>query len=405
MFQHPKMRHVYVGTDIHRKTHTATIINCFFERLGEITFENKPSGFEKLLKEVKKYTAEGITPLFGLEDVIASGRELAMFLIEKGYPVKYVNASLTHSERKNQSTLHKTDSFDSLCVARVLLSKMDELPDAKPDDTYWALTELVTKRRALVKACVVLKNQLHNYLIHHYPSYKSFFAVFESQTSLAFYENYPSPSKLKDVSACELGEFLKKYSHNFYNEKKAKEILSLIAKDGDTTREYQDVRDFIVTTSINQLKENLKTINGLEEQLKSLLKKFDYKLETMKGINYVTAAAIIGEVGDINRFANAGKLAKYAGISPVQYSSGQTEKNFSNKRGNRNLHQIFFFLAVSLCTEHGTKGKPYNPILAEYYKKKISQGKTKKQGLKCVMRRLVNIIYRMMKDKTEYREP
>ena len=137
MFQHPKMRHVYVGTDIHRKTHTATIINCFFERLGEITFENKPSGFEKLLKEVKKYTAEGITPLFGLEDVIASGRELAMFLIEKGYPVKYVNASLTHSERKNQSTLHKTDSFDSLCVARVLLSKMDELPDAKPDDTYW----------------------------------------------------------------------------------------------------------------------------------------------------------------------------------------------------------------------------------------------------------------------------
>jgi transposase len=125
----------------------------------------------------------------------------------------------------------------------------------------------------------------------------------------------------------------------------------------------------------------------------------------MKGINYVTAAAIIGEVGDINRFANAGKLAKYAGISPVQYSSGQTEKNFSNKRGNRNLHQIFFFLAASLCTEHGTKGKPYNPILAEYYKKKISQGKTKKQGLKCVMRRLVNIIYRMMKDKTAYREP
>jgi len=44
-------------------------------------------------------------------------------------------------------------------------------------------------------------------------------------------------------------------------------------------------------------------------------------------------------------------------------------------------------------------------VFAEYYKKKISEGKAKKQVIKCVMRRLVNIIYRVMKEKEEYRNP
>ncbi len=79
--------------------------------------------------------------------------------------------------------------------------------------------------------------------------------------------------------------------------------------------------------------------------------------------------------------------------------------NFSNRRGDRNLNQILFFLAVSQCNDHGTRGDPVNPIFAEYYQKKISEGKTKKQAIKCVMRRLVNIIYRMIKTGEEYRIP
>ena len=146
-------------------------------------------------------------------------------------------------------------------------------------------------------------------------------------------------------------------------------------------------------------------IKSIEDEIQSILPMFGCKLETMPGINLVTAAALIAEIGDINRFTSAAKLAKYAGIAPVQYSSGQSDLNFSNRRGDRNLNQILFFLAVSQCNDHGTKGGPVNPIFAEYYKKKISEGKTKKQAIKCVMRRLVNIIYHMIKEKEEYIRP
>lgn len=60
---------------------------------------------------------------------------------------------------------------------------------------------------------------------------------------------------------------------------------------------------------------------------------------------------------------------------------------------------------MSQCNVHGTKGGPVNPVFADYYRKKISEGKIMKQAIKCVMRRLVNIIYRMIKTDEEYNNP
>ena len=402
---HPKMRHVYVGLDIHRQTHTAVMINCFGEKLGEITFDNKPSEFGRLLKEVHSHIGAGITPVFGLEDVQSSGRSLAIFLLGKEKAVKYVNPSLTYSERRNQTILHKTDSYDALCVARVLLNRMDELPDADPKDTFWMLSQLVSRRSAMVKTSVALKNQIHAYIIHHYPSYRKFFYVFDCKTALEFWEKYPSPKKLKGIDAKALAEFLRLHSHGFFTEKKAFDILEYVEKDGDTTNEYQDTRDFLVSSAVRQLKANMIEMSEVEKQIKVLLPLFDYKLETMKGIDSITAALLIAEVGDINRFSSADKLAKYAGISPVSYSSGKTDKLLCNVLGDRKLNRIFFSLAVTVVNCAGDSGKPVNEIFHRYYKKKISEGKTKKQALKCVMRRLVNIVYSMMKNGTEYREP
>ncbi len=405
MFTHPKMKHVYVGVDIHRGTHTASIINCFGEKLGEITFQNKPSDFTKLTQEVRKHHSTDISPVYGLEDVNSSGRALAVFLLEKQCAVKYVNPSLTQLERKTQSVYHKDDSFDALCVARILLSRFDELPNAEPKDDYWALSQLVARRNGMVKSITGLNNQIQSFIIHHYPSYRQFFYLFDCKTALEFWEKYPSPSKLERVTVEELGAFLNLHSHRMFSVVKAKQILDSVANDGDTNTSCQDTRDFLITSSVRQLKDIKKELGEVEKQIKKLLPEFGYKLQTMKGIDFITEAQLIAEIGDISRFSSADKLAKYAGIAPVSYSSGKTEKNLSNTRGDRRLNSIFYFLAVKVGNNAGDSGKAVNPIFYDYYRKKISEGKTKKQALKCVMRRLVNIIYGMMKNKTEYINP
>jgi hypothetical protein len=73
--------------------------------------------------------------------------------------------------------------------------------------------------------------------------------------------------------------------------------------------------------------------------------------------------------------------------------------------GNKNLRQTLFNISITLLTDPHKKGIPKNQYFFDYYNKKISEGKTTKQALRCIMRKLINIIYKMMRDKSEYREP
>lgn len=72
---HPKMKYTYIGIDSHKGTHFAVALNCFYERLGEVEFNNYPNDFENFLKEARKFKLKGTTLLFGLEDVSAYGEK------------------------------------------------------------------------------------------------------------------------------------------------------------------------------------------------------------------------------------------------------------------------------------------------------------------------------------------
>jgi hypothetical protein len=123
----------------------------------------------------------------------------------------------------------------------------------------------------------------------------------------------------------------------------------------------------------------------------------------MPGINLVTEANLIANIGDIRRFANPNKLAKYAGIAPVKFSSAGKGKQQMSEQGRRELNKVFYMLAIQQIQISKGSKTPRNPILYEYYKRKLSENKHEIKALMCVMRRLVNIIYGLMKNKTEYR--
>lgn len=397
---HKKQNHIYVGLDLHKDTHTAVIIDCWDEKIDSITIENKPSDFTQLMNKVNKIAGK-LTPVYGLEDVHGYGRSLAVFLIEKGMIVKEVNSALSFMERMSYPTTKKSDDWDAKCIASVLLRKLDTLPDANPQDLYWTIKMMVNRRDAIVKSITTLTNQLHEQLNYNYPSYKKFFSDVNSKTALAFYEEYPSPKHLRSVTDEDLAEFLRKPSHNSCSTRKAKEILDIVESDGDTTREYQESRDFIIQSIVRDIAFKSEEIKKVETEMRKLLKLLDLKLETIPGIDTVTAIALVAHIGDIKRFRNADKLAKFSGIAPVNFSSAGKGKDKKSKQGNRELYGVFYFLAVQQI-QVSKKGTPRNQVFLEYYKRKVSEGKTKIQALVCVMRRLNNIIYGMMKNKTEY---
>ncbi|UYY91753.1 IS110 family transposase [Bacillus cereus] len=402
---HHRQNYLYVGVDLHKEQHTAVIINCWQEKLGEIQFENKPSAFSKFLLEVETYVSDGLSVVFGLEDVGGYGRALAKYLVDHEQVVKEVNPALSFLERKSQVMIHKNDSWDAECVARILINKFNQLPDAKPNDLLWSIQQLVSRRNALVKAQSALKNQLHIQLNHHYPSYKKFFSELDGKTALAFWQQYPSPSCLEGVSIKKLTAFLLDVSNNTCSVKKASDILKLVKEDGQTMKEYQEMRNFLVRSIVREIEFKKKEMKYIERELKQLVNLLDYQLETMPGIELVTASALIAEIGDVRRFPNANKLARFAGIAPVYFGSGGKGKTHKSKQGNRALHALFYNLAVQQVQVAKGSKKPRNPVFHAYYQKKLKEGKTKGQALVCIMRRLVNIVYGMMKYKTAYELP
>lgn len=396
---------IYVGVDLHKQHHTAVIIDCWSKKLGEIKFDNKPSAFPLLIKEVKKYKKKGITVVYGLEDVGGYGRGLAVYLKDNQCLVKEVNPKLSTARRKSHVTVEKSDSWDAECVAKVLRDELERLPDAKPIDLYWAISQLVTERNWVAKSLTGVVKKLHQQISYNYPSYKKFFSEIDGKTALAFWVTYPSPQKLKDVTEDELAMFLRSYSNNGLSNKKAKQILSLIDTDGDTYRDFQEKRDFIVINQAESIGHYQKSLAKIEVQIEDLMKQLGFQLESMTGIDLVTAADLVAEIGDIHRFTSADKLARFAGVAPVVVGSGNKSRNYKSKQGNRVLHDIFKSLAIRQIAVTRGKREPRNPHFYSYYEKKQEEGKTKQQAIICIMRKLVNIIYAMMKNKSAYEMP
>lgn len=114
----------------------------------------------------------------------------------------------------------------------------------------------------------------------------------------------------------------------------------------------------------------------------------------MDGIDTITACKLVGIIGDIEKFKSPDKLASYAGIAPVEKSSGKSSKKFRNTRANRRLNIAFYTITLTQTR--------YNEIAKAYFIKKLKEGKTKKQDMHCLMRRLVKIVWMIYKHNQPY---
>ncbi|WP_088825845.1 IS110 family transposase [Listeria goaensis] len=400
---HEKQTYAYIGIDIHKDTHTAVILNCWEEVLGTMTFLNQPSSYASLCQYVNDVSGDFI-PLYGLEDVTHYGRHLTAYLNEQGHEVREVNAALSYMERMSYPSTHKSDEWDAQCIASVLIRRLKHLKPVRSQELYWTAQVLVQRREALKKAHMRLTAQFHNQIKDAYPSYKSFFHDVTIVTALAFFERFPSPIHLGKVTVEELASFLRKASRNACSTKKAETIYTLAMKEKSFFLVHQPIRDSVIQSLVRDLFFKKEELDRIEQEMARFLPLFGQQLQTFPGIHTVTAMGLLAHIGDIKRFKNADKLAKYAGIAPINHSSAGKGKDRQSKQGNRDLYHLFYFLAIQQIQVSRT-GEARNALFFAYFKKKIAEGKTKVQALICVMRRLVTILYQMMKHQQAYNPP
>jgi Transposase and inactivated derivatives len=359
---------LFVGMDIHKDNHSACLTDCFGRRLKNLEISSDAQGFSRLLAEVGKLAeTEGLKPVFGLEDSYGLGLRLANFLKQSGQEIKSVSPVLVDRKRRYETHPEKSDSLDAFGVAKVLIEKIDSLPAysiSKQTSLSKQLREINNDRRFLVAEQTRLKNQLHVLLHRNYGSaYKQPFKNVFSLKAMKYWRRHPCPSKKESCIAVD-----------DYSLLAAKQIRRKISR-------------------LLSIREELKEI---ELELKDLVGKSGQKLETLNGCGTVLAAAVLGEIKDIDSFKSPGSLAKYAGLAPREKSSGKSRKLIKSRSGNRRLNQAIHHIALSQIGRNG------NETAKKYFQKKISGGKSKVQALCCLKRRLADIIYLMLKHKQEY---
>ena len=348
-----------MGVDVHKDTHTAVGLSPFGEKIFEMTISNEESDFVSLVEKAQgEADRNGLVVSFGLEDVHSWGERLSGFLAESGLPTVAVAPILVDHLRRNTTHPEKSDSLDAKGVAEVMIRKIDTLPAyILTDEVKKAkqIREISLEREWLVKERARLKNQLH-ILLHriHNSAYATLFK---------------NPFSMKALN------------HWKRSIPKGTDVI-LVRRMKRAVKRLLDLRI---------------EIKEIEKELKMLIDAGGYTLHTASGCGAVIAADIIGEIGDINRFHSPGSLAKYAGCAPREQSSGKTKRWKKTRSGNRRLNRAFHRMALSQISRMG------NEKARTYFQKKVSEGKSKQQALVCLRRQMVNIVWMMMKHKTEYR--
>jgi hypothetical protein len=116
-------------------------------------------------------------------------------------------------------------------------------------------------------------------------------------------------------------------------------------------------------------------------------------LTDLYGIGNLLAAKILSRAGAISRFRSAAAFASFAGVAPIEVSSSDVQRHRLSRAGDRQLNYALHVMAITQI-QRDTAGRVY-------YQGKRAAGKSHKEALRCLKRRLADVVYRTMIKDTE----
>jgi transposase len=332
---------IVIGTDTHKRTHTAVaVVAGTGELADELTTSAVPRGFAEMLVWAKSRDRERI---WAIEDCRHVSGGLERFLIARGEKVVRVAPKLMGTARKRTRSAGKSDSIDALAIARAALAEGPEsLPYATVDEQALEIKLLLDHHDDLVTQRSDEQRRLRWHLHDLWP-------------------------ELELPSGC------------LDRQRWLSSISRRLGRTEQSTR-AQIARELVVS-----IRARTRRIRELERELSVLIAQKAPQLLELPGCGVLTAARIVGEVGDVTRFGSDAKLARLAGIAPIPVSSGLRDRHRLDRGGNRKLNCAFHRLSV-------TQGR-IHPAARDYLARKQAEGRTRMDALRCLKRHLVRRVF------------
>ena len=407
------MNPLYVGIDVSSRNNVVYLMKPDGSKIKNFSVPNSKDGSQKLVKEIlSALTSFALTDvIIGLEATSVYGDNLVCFLREDGSLSPYnrkihvLNPKQVNKFKESYNDLPKNDFVDSFVIADCLRFGRINKEVYLDDYRFKALQNLTRARFVAVQNLTREKQRFMNVLFKKYSSLaqEKVFADTFSTTALAVYEEFDSADTLAYMDLHELTAFLQEKGKNHFSnpEEVAKAIQKAARSSYRLPKTVNDSVNQVLSISITSIKAMEAQIKEFDKAIAAQMELIPNTLSSIKGIGPVYSAGIIAEIGDINRFPSQAQLAKYAGLAWRQHQSGDFEAQNTRliRTGNRFLKYYLGEAAMSLVRCDAEYRRFYHLKYKEVNKYQH------KRALALTARKLVRLVYRLLKDNRLYIAP
>lgn len=385
-----------VGIDIAKHTHQASVMNPDGSLIGKsIKISNTSSGFEAFIAKLKDIDPDLSHFEFGMESTGHYWLNLYTHLSDLGCTVHVINPVQSDALRGLYIRQTKNDIKDSAIIADVIrIGRYCETTVS--DDKMLALRDLTRQRFYLVDMISDLKRKSLTLIDRIFPEYPKLFSDTFGSTSLELLANCNIPEDIIAIDTDKLVEMLSTASKGRFKREKAEKI-KVAAQNSFGALLCTDSTSFMLKQFVEQIKFLENQLDELNEMISERLAEFNSPITSITGIGDVLGASILSEIGDISRFESADKLAAFAGIDPTVSQSGNFlgTKNKMSKRGSPYLRRAIWLAATAAIL--------HDPAIKAFYDRKKAQGKHHYVCVGYICRKLINIIFSVLKSGQPYR--
>jgi hypothetical protein len=243
-----------------------------------------------------------------------------------------------------------------------------------------------------------LLNQLQQLVFLIFPEMHKVIKDMKTKTAFYVLTHYTTPADISRASKEDLGKKLKTCSMGKFGIIHA-ELLIGFAKNTVGITEGREGIVLDIRHALTQLKTIEQFITEIESEMARTIDRIPYssKLLAIPGIGPITVAGLIGEVGDFTRFTTQSEITKLAGLDLYEISSGKHKgQRRISKRGRSGLRKILYFAAIQTVRKNG--------IMHGYYTKLTGRGMKKIMALIAVSRKILRIIYAIIRDNSDYKK-
>jgi transposase len=333
---------VLIGVDPHKASVAVAAVD---EAKGELveraSFLQNRAGLRALERWAKRFPERR----WAVENAGGLGRHLAVRLAAAGESVVEVPPKLSARVRVlSTGNARKNDGADALATA-LAASRNGRLAAVDPEAASEALRLLSERREDLVAERTRALNRLHGLLRDLVPG-----------------------GVTGTLSA----------------HRAARILRGLRPQEGASARLRRQLASEVLR-DVRTLDRKIEDLNG---RIEAEVEASGATLTEIFGVGPILAARIVGAVGNVARFPTKAHFASYSGTAPVEASSGDVVRHRLSLAGNRRLNYALHMVAVCQDRSDARGGT--------YYRKKIAQGKSRKEALRCLKRRISDAVFRSL---------